>query len=542
MQVAESLTGAVGPPVPFFVRRPNATDVSERLGRFPIDGLVALFQLEDRSYPKGKSGGGQKLVIVPGAKSAANASIGQVEPDPHAKGSKAPVNKTKGGSKGDSEQPHPGDGGTDERWQDIKSEIQSNRCLVIGAGGNFSIATPPLFRDPVTTGAEGADERRPSVLGAEVSARNCAGSELSEEKKTETGCAPGVVQADTFVDEPAMMVDRSSPFAVCLDFRIDLVEALVNIEDGQKATTGEGGGATATEGILSAIDTIIVRILSCGNDVEVSAVVRLWAPADAPALRDEAELAIEATLASGGASSAGSISTGTRPKVEAPASTAPLSQQPRGDGDAMAPPTPTWYVHALTVRSGSYAGTVRCMDPVESALRRQDADESVAPTRTEPPPSGTNVVCGLAEWHALALVSTKDGGDAPISLCVDGDVVALQQDTDGVARAGTAHGEVELLASGAVVVGGTGGEWAALAMKNLAVYKAGLGREQLRPTTRVFRKWREEQQEAKAADALEDERWTEEARKAKEEGREPGETTVRSLSCKYRRTKTFSSK
>lgn len=520
MQVAESSAGAAGAPVPFFVRRPNATDVSERLGRFPIDGLVALFQLDEQVYPKGKASGGKKLVIVPDAKSAAHNSAEQGDPDPPAKNSKAAANKSKGGKKGEIEQPRPGDGGIDERWGAIRSEVQSNRCLLIAAGESFSLATPALLCDPVKTGAEGDGGRKSSVQqGAELIAGNFAGSEESEEKQAEMGCPLGIV------DESLVTVGQSSPFAVSLDFRIDLAEALLNTEGDQKATTGENGDVAASERDLSANDTIVVRILSCGNDVEVSAVLRLWAPPDAPALRDEAEEhAIErreskadGSLASSSrASRAGSLSTGARSKGQPCASTALLSPPPpSGDGDATARrPTPTWYLHALAVRSGSFTGTVRCMDPVESAV--------------QPPPSGTFTVCDLAEWHALAFVSIEDGGgDAPGSLCIDGDVVALQRDADGFAKAGTGPGEAELLASGAVVVGGTGGERTALAVKNLAVYGEGLGKEQLLHSTRVFRTWREEQQEAKAADAEEDERWVKEARKAEEEGREPGKTSRR---------------
>lgn len=532
VQVAESPPGAVGASVPFFVCRPNATDVSERIGRFPIDGLVALFQLNERSYPKEEASGNQKLVIVSEAKSAALSSVGQSDPDPPAKGSKAPATKSKGGNKGESEQPRPGDGGIDARWQEIRSEVQSNRCLVVGAGENLSLATPPLFFEPAKTEAEGAGERKSSVwTDAEVNAEHCTDGEITQqERKAEMGCALGVAQTDSSLkDGPAMVIGRSSPFAVCLDFRIDLVEALLDTENGQKAMTGNIGGATGSEGSLSVNDTVVVRILSCGNGVDVSAAIRLWAPA----VRNEAEDAIErrksqavGTIASDGASNAGSLSTDAPSKGEPPASAGLLSP-PSGDGDAkIAPSTPTWYLHALTVRSGSYTGIARCIGPAESAL--QQRQDSPAPARTQPPPSGARTVCDLAEWHALALISTADGGDAPVSCCLDGDIVALQQDTDDIAKVGTDPGpEVsELLARGAMVIGGTGGKCSALAVKNLAVYNEGLAdKEQLRATTRVFRLWREEQEEAKAADAQEDERWLEEARKAEEEEREPGETT-----------------
>lgn len=538
LQVAESPPGVVGAPTPFFIRRPNATDISERLGRFQIEGLVALFQLGKRSYPKGKGSGVEKLVIVPDAKSAAQASVGQADPDPPAKGNKTTANKSKVGNKDSSEQPGPGDSGIDARWQAVRSEVQSNRCLVIGGGEIFSLATPPLFFDPAKTGAGEASERKPSVMGAGANAGECAGSALAEKRQTEVGCALGTSEVDARDFDESVMIGRSSPFSVCLDFRIDLVEALLNTEDGQKPMAAGDGGDIAVTGEESSVnDTIVVRIVSCGNDVEVSAVLRLWARADAPAGRDEAELAIErreseviGTRASGGGSSAGSLSADARSRGEAPASNA-LLRHPSGDGDAMPPPTPIWYLHAWTVRSGCYTGTVRCMDPAESASQqRQDlAGATELPvhssTTTLPTPSGTVAVCDLAEWHALALVCAKDDGDDPVSLCIDGDVVALRQDVDGVAKAGTDPGDGKWLSRGGVVVGGTGGEWTALAVKNLAVYNEGLGEKQLRATTRVFRAWREEHQKAKEADAQEDERWLEEARKAEEEEREPGETT-----------------
>lgn len=542
VQVAESPPGAVGAPVPFFVRRPNATDVSESIDRFPIDGLVALFQLDGRSYPKSTQNGDEKLVIVPGAKSAATTSAGQAEPDPPTKGGKVPANKSKGANKGGSEQPSPEDGGIDARWRAIRSEVHSNRCLVIGAGEMFSLATPPLFLGPAQTETGGAGERKPSALGAEVDAENCAGGEAAEEGgKAETGCAPGIVQTDSsVVDQSAMMMGRSSLFAVCLDFRIDVAGGLPDIENGQQTMTaegGEGGDVQGGKGSPSANDTVVVRILSCGNDVEVAAVVRRWAPADDSVLHHtEAGPTIEkrgsgsgGTLASGGASTAGSLSTDARSNGGAPASTA-LFLPPNDNDDAMAPLTPTWYLHALTVRSGSYTGTVPCMDPLATALqqrRRESAGaaESPAPTTTTPPPSGACAVCDLAEWHALALISTTDSGGAPVSLCIDGDVVPLRQGSGGLPNEGPLPGESELLVSGAVIIGGTGGESTALAIKNLAVYNERLVKEQLRAATRVFRSWREEQQEAKAADAREDERWLEEARKAEEEEIEPGETT-----------------
>lgn len=559
MQVAGSPPGSIGAPVPFFVRRPDATDVSETLGRFTVDGLVALFQREERSFPKGKATRDEKLIIVPGPVSASDTPVGHVESEPPAKTSKALASKGKGGSKGEIKEPPPEDGGVEARWRAISSEVQSNRCLVMRAGENFSLATIPLFSEPDTTEAEGRRERGPSVLGDQGhTGGDLDDGQLPEQGNTKEKDAP-VISGDGVdavednketnktldVGEPAMRIDLSSLFVVCLDFRLDLAEALLDIDDGETELAGERCNIAGGEGSHSSDDKI-VRVVSCGNNVEISAVIRLWAPADAPAIHTETgEHSTEnsgggaaISLTSGEDSSLHPPSTDASAKsggIEGPASTSRLSEQ-SGDGDAKVPSTPTWYLHSLSVRSGSYRGTVPCLGPIEPVLQRQElvaadtadaasaAGSSGSQDTRGPLRPGESVIYGLAEWHALALVANTNCLDTPVVLCVDGDVVPLQQYAGGVATEGMTCGDSELLASGAVVIGGTGREWTALAVKNLAVYNEAPSIEQLRATTRVFRALREEQQAVKVADEQEDERWLEEARKAEEEEREPGET------------------
>lgn len=566
VQVAESSPGSIGAPVPFFVRRPDATDVSETLGRFAVDGLVTLFQREVRAFPKRNTRRDEKLIVVPGPESASDNPVEHVEPEPPAKTSKAAASKGKGGNKNEIEQPPLGDGGVEARWRAIRSEVQSNRCLVIGAGENFSLATLPLFSELGVREAEGRCESGPSACGGQGSPEGSLdGGQVSEQSNAKEDDAPGVyhdgtnaVEKNKIVNEalasgePAMRIDRASCFVVCLDFRLDLAEALLNIKDGKGELARESGHVAGGEGRQSSDDKVI-RIMSCGDNVEISAVIRLWTPIDAPVIHAEAEHSTE----TGGSDATAALTSGEASSLEPPTtdasarsgafegadSTTRLSER-SGDSDAKAPPTPTWYLHSILVRSGSYLGTVSCVGPVEPAVQRQEliAAETAADTAADtaavfaagssdshgtrgPSLSSESVVCELAEWHALALIANHAGDDTPVVLFVDGDILPLRPDTGSDAKEGTTCGDSELLASGAVVMGGTGREWTALAVKNLAVYNQTPGIEQLQATTRVFRALREDQQAAKAADEQEDQLWLEEARKAKEEEREPGETT-----------------
>ncbi|CAN0145422.1 unnamed protein product [Scytosiphon promiscuus] len=562
-EVAEAPPGSIGPPVPFFVRRPDLTDASESLGRFPAKGLTAHFQRDERCFPKATaSGGEEKFMLVTGENPAATPPVEEAQPEPPTKGKKAPAGKVKGASKGDSEQPGaPGEGGgVGARWKSIMGEVQSNRCLVLGAGEKLSLATAPLFlSEPGEAREEGGESAKASALGDDVNARTLeSGGLVPKQDSTEEEGVPGVVcdgaNSTAFLQEEARgannrkvsrstMIHSSSPFALCLDFRLELAEALL-MDKESKQQEATGGSSDATGGVerRSAEDKV-VRLMACGNGVEVSAVVRLWTPAitrttssgafDGGANGEQSSersgcAAAGEVAEGGGVPSAGS----TLPKdtaaekvdLDGGGSTVPLS--PRDDGGC-ADDSSTWYLHSILVRSGSSVLTAPCVDPGEKVARVRDfagAEASLIPGRSEPSLRlGSRVFCDLAQWHSLAVVA--DPGRSEAFLHLDGDEVALQRDHDGISANadGTSREESELLAGGAVVIGGAGGEWATLALKNLAVYNENLSGEQLCAITRVFRAWREEQEAAKATDAQEEERWVQEARKAVEEGREPEE-------------------
>ncbi|CAN0522478.1 unnamed protein product, partial [Ectocarpus sp. 8 AP-2014] len=486
-------------------------DVSESLGRFPVQGLVALFQRDKRCYPNGTTGDGTALLIVPGAKSAPDTPAEEAEVSPPAKGSKAPAAKSKGGVKDESELKPSGDDGIEGLWQVIRSEVQSNRCLVIRAGENFSLRTPPLFDSGLgKTKAEEDGEKKNSVLDSEENAGVLEGGGVPpEEENTREEGVPGVVHgssksvellqqienADDAGEQCTMMVQQHSPFAVCLDFRLDLMEA----PKGEN-TDGEGGQEKPLE------EEKTMRIVLCDNDVEVSAVIRLWISPAEPPIGAADDVGMEADRptemsgsgASGALAKAGDSRLGSKGGALDNASPTTLIS-PRSGGNAIddsssPPTTPTWYLHAISIRCGSFVGTVPCANPEEIVLRRKgstaSASESLPSAGTTPQPSRTGFDCDLAEWHALAVVASPE---RVLSLCIDGEELELKQDAEGTAAAaGIGCDESELSASDAVVLGGgAGGEWASLAVKNLAVYNEFPGIDQLRAITQVFRVWRE---------------------------------------------------
>lgn len=514
-KVADSPRGSVGAPVSFFVRRPDATDVSESLGRFPTDGLTAMFQREKRTYPEE---GKESLLVIPGARSSKLPE--RVEPELTTKGKPADKSKTGGGG-----QPV-GDGDLEARWQTIKSEVQSNRCLVIGAGGLFSLETHRLFElaDAHTEVCEGTTiqgEEMAGTLGSRLHGQDKKGG--GEGMVQEESGAELCLQLDA-AERERVMIGQSSQFTVCVDFRLQLDLDALEKDIGE----GAAGSSSSVGGDMNPRRNI-VRIVSCGERVEVLAtVVRLstslvGAEIDA----DLAEAGVFVRGTGRGATLDGSSGNSIAPpraeqqqrKSTLNGRTSVSHTDTPDVGDDAPAPTVTWSLDSITVRAGSYVGTVPCANRRKSQPCEVMAEDSA--NGVDPEPKG-NANCDLTSWHALALVVNKEG-EAPV-LWIDGEIFPLSpRQSRGV---GVVRDESEAASQG-VVLGGLGGEWAMLAVKNLAVYDKVLDSQNLNTVTRVYRAWREEQATAATMDALEDERWSEEALQAVEDGRQPGEMTDR---------------
>lgn len=511
--------GSVGAPVSFFVRRPDANDVSESLGRFPRDGLTAMYQRDRRSHPKG---GEESLLIVPGVGPSKLAE--PAEPNPSTKGKPADKSMVAGGGE------PVGGGGLEARWRTIRGEVEANRCLVIGAGDNFSLKTQRLFEsDKDAEMGRGAVVQEGEATGILDSGLREQGGKEGGEGVVEEGSGATLGLQPDGAERERVMIGKSSQFTACVDFRIqlDLDASEYDVDEG---TTGSSAAASGDMGPRRKT----VRILSCGERVEVSAtVVRFSTPlagTDTDADLAEAGDSVGDTGRGDALDSRGTSPASPRAEHQGRKSTinGRTSVSPDADasdvvgGDAPDGPNSTWVIESITVRAGPYIGVAPCGNPGESQPRDVVTAGSPSAHGMEPERKGS-ASCDLASWHALAVVVNRDG-EAP-ALWVDGETFPLSPQHSAGARTG--RDELEAAAShGVVVLGGLGGECATLAVKNLAVYNKVLDSQNLGAVTRVYRAWREEQATATAMEALEDERWLEEARKAAEDGRDPGERLV----------------
>lgn len=474
----------VGAAVPFFVRRPNTTDASERLGRFPKVGLFALFQEHTRCYPEGCT---EKLLIVSRTESGTCAD--ETKSEPSSKTKAASTGKGKGGEQ------LPSDGGVDDasnaRWQSIRSEVDSNRCLVIGAGKNFTLKAAGLLCSEEN---EEQSERLASLDRGKNEEVDGVPPEQGEEKPNVSGDGvnAGVHQHINGTGTKRALVDQHAPFTVCLDFRLDLdLSALAREDDAREKNIGAGCDVEQIEKE--------VRILTCGEVVEISAVLR---PTPEGQTATDPDLIDGKNVTENSAqniSRGNSSSTASKPFVEGNENSCDS-----GHSDTSMSSRGPWRLYAILVRSGPCVVEVPCSSLEVSGM------ETIRTPKGE-------IVCDLAEWHALAIALRRE--DFPV-LYIDGDVLPLQQGVHSTTFAAVPNGSES--ASDGVIVGGKGGEWANLAVKNLAVYDESPESSQLCAMTRVFRTLKEEQEVAKNVDALEEERWLEEARKAVEEEREPG--------------------
>lgn len=505
-QVTESSQETVGASTPFFIRRPDATDVSESLERYPTDELLALFQREKLYYPKGWD---DELLVIDEAGSSGSRQQAVSETPIVGKGKPA-AGKVKGKGPEKPSGDNDVEVAVETRWQTITNEVGSNRCLVIGAGHKMTLTAPRLF------GVVNDAERGTSLCGEAI------GTPENGVPEKEADRAP-LVQADsdaspcrptpTRIKREHAMIGPSSAFTVCLDFRLNLDLDALNNDDDMLESEGSKEGGSLQSGGTSAEKA--VKIVACGERAEVYAVMRRWAP---PAIPTET-YDVSAAESTGGDES-GEYSY-TQTKDPSKGSTADQhSARPSLVDTADSASSMIWYVYAFTVRVGPTVAIAPCLRPVESQARNE---------RELEPELGSDVaaqagcgVCDLAAWHALGLSADDNGTDLPV-LCIDGTVVPfLPPDVS----AGASVDEGSVLVSDGVVIGGEGGEYATLAVKNLAVYNQALNTEQLGAITGVFGTWREEQVALTAADEREDEIWSEEARRATEEDREPGEECV----------------
>lgn len=370
------------------------------------------------------------------------------------------------------------------RWQSIIGDLGSNRCLVLAAGQGQSLNVLGIF----------TMHRRSSNSWARDAVNTAGGQTTHEAGNAEGAAAKKMQQLHT--------ITQSSPFTLCIDFRLDLdLNALAREDDGTYERSGKGHDGSRMERK--------VRIVTCGKYVEIYAILRLWTPPPpAPSVSNVAD-AVEVPASVGYpvadiASLRRRVSTGGGRTFAA-----------TGDSDDV--PCSTWYLHAISARSGSRAVTLLCASPNHIGARRRGSlaqrEFSVGTEQgkenEEAYDMAEEIVCDSGAWHSFAVNGSSDQA----FLCVNGDSFLLQQtastEADGSLFDITSRSPDDC----EVIIGGAGGKWATLGVKNLAVYNGHLEDGQVGPMTCVYKKWREDGQIAAAA----------EARLAKEEEKEAGE-------------------
>ncbi|CAM9623628.1 unnamed protein product, partial [Ascophyllum nodosum] len=484
-EVSEDPGGTIGPSVPFFLCRPNATDVSERLGRFATDGLVALFEQEKRSFPRNSP---ERLDILKKLRESSTPLEVECKPPAPTK----PSRKTKG--KG-GERP-PDDVGlevtSEARWESVRKILDSNRCLVLEAGKGLYLKASGIFEfDELER-----EGNIPTICDEELVGISHGG--LSESGKGDNG----VIFKDFDGVGGRGFVGKNSPCTVCLDFylQLNLREALSERDDSMKAKEAAPCNAKVKQ-------ERYITLLTCSSKgLEISATVEPWAQPDGYAAAvDDTQAGISERDA-GNYAEFGHRNANVRPPTDhsqvSVSERSSSAKHRHGPGDPV--DSATWYVSAISVRSGSCTTLAPCASPTVNHGRRNEHDTE----RVEVAPPD-KVTIELAAWHSLA-VGVSENNDVPV-LFIDGKVLPLRRSQRGLVEGGP--GEMELTSDG-VFLGGTDGAWSTLAVKNLAVYEKALDDERLAEITHVYSTWRREREVAAHADAQEERKRLEEAKEA----------------------------
>lgn len=473
----------LGPPSTFFVRRPDATDVSESLGRYPTDGLVARFTLDTRCWPKGCNG---RLRIISGSASDTSGDDG-IE-----------------------------DGALEALWQTILGDLGSNRCLILAAGRDLSLTASSVFAMSRTSGNTAGEEASRSIGDEQLNIDEGQlghGSGISKPQKDQ------IDQAATEL----LQAGQSRPVTVCIDFRLDLdLDALARDREKSKSNSCSGREEHSSEKN--------VRIIACGEHLEIWVTLRLSPPPPPQA-------------ASADADTTETPSPEKEQAIDAP----PSSQLSMVNANCV--PCSTWNLHSISARAGSRTITLPCIQSggernqqcrtfgagneemlgVEEEDKKEEKgenDDENGRGGERAHQAGGEVVYDSAAWHSVALAVDPKCDESV--LCLDGDIFTFHTNDDATSAAGSSPCHTSgLFVSDediVVVIGGAGGMWGTLAVKNLAVYSVGLDQQHIGALTRVFRRWKDREETAAAKEEKEDEYWLEESRQAKEEEREAGET------------------
>ena len=381
---------------------------------------------------------------------------------------------------------------SEARWESVRKILDSNRCLVLEAGKGLYLKASGIFEfDELER-----EGNIPTICDEELVGISHGG--LSESGKGDNG----VIFKDFDGVGGRGFVGKNSPCTVCLDFylQLNLREALSERDGSMKAKEAAPCNAKVKQ-------ERYITLLTCSSKgLEISATVEPWAQPDGYAAAvDDTQAGISERDA-GNYAEFGHRNANVRPPTDhsqvSVSERSSSAKHRHGPGDPV--DSATWYVSAISVRSGSCTTLAPCASPTVNHGRRNEHDTE----RVEVAPPD-KVTIELAAWHSLA-VGVSENNDVPV-LFIDGKVLPLRRSQRGLVEGGP--GEMELTSDG-VFLGGTDGAWSTLAVKNLAVYEKALDDERLAEITHVYSTWRREREVAAHADAQEDRKRLEEAKEA----------------------------
>lgn len=252
---SSSWPGDLSDRIEFSVSPPTATDVSRDIERFPTEGLLALFNQDRQVYPKDSDG---RLVIVSapttkGASCRPGADPCTEDQDLDARHKDGPQQALEAPAVEEKDI-------LESQWRTVRDEVDSNRCLLLGAGKGVSFKTPRLATcagqpSGVASGAPGEFPRLVQNLH-------------HEDKKAGIDRETTLRRAELGAE---MKGEYCNPLwlTLCLDFRLPLDAEALSELTGSCSTAGSNSDARPESSPEQK-----VTLISCGEVLEVWAAVR----------------------------------------------------------------------------------------------------------------------------------------------------------------------------------------------------------------------------------------------------------------------------
>ncbi|CAM9269277.1 unnamed protein product [Choristocarpus tenellus] len=508
----EGISGPIG----FFLMRPNVSDISEDVRRFPPGGCIALFQLDKCLKQRDKINSSPSLLLpFSFAKAGSRDSKGEVGGE----------YEVCGGERQEQSQTIVQDNNSSAMVQQgKKGEVDSNRCVVVsciedlgnpaekrvGVGARVGevkgLITPALFLpnnlshgltcqgsdslfDKQSIDEPGGNAEVPSAASVVSRAETVSGVCVGDGDDGAVSNCVALPIEETKVEGQGEMIN-SGCFTVSIDYHLFVDQEVLH-----RITSEELRDAGTVGGTNQAPWQVKIPIICCRGWFSIVRVLHHQAaqPVDPQGVcSGEGE-----DLDINGVQNA--IKTSSTPSTEgARKASVDVIEQPRHD---------KWQCAGFIVQVGSMVTELTCpcahdeQKMIETVDRDQYVSQGTEDSSAEDS-SADKCFCGLGSWHSVALTVDSHRQEACIS--IDGKIFPISSPPSLPTTPLSAESLPKR--DGCVEVGGVGneasdkdgvpwGQWAGLAVKNLAIYNRGLAAKQLASVTGLYRKWRREQVE-----------------------------------------------